>query len=156
MVKIKFREIDLFHFTSFLAWTFLNSILALCVPFASKFELFFILTENQPPVGPRGRNILSYSLQTSPTRNFMDPIDFNNLASSRYNSTENLFNSLPCESSSGLSSRWRSSRRSLRSSRRGSKESLYESVEAESERLLDEREIELRKRLQGFEEGKVK
>ena len=81
--------------------------------------LFFI--ENQPPVGPRGRNILSYSLQTSPTRNFMDPIDFNNLASSRYNSTENLFNSLPCESTnnSGLSSRWRSSRRSLRSSRRG-------------------------------------
>ena len=117
---------------------------------------FLLLTENQPPVGPRGRNILSYSLQTSPTRNFMDPIDFNNLASSRYNSTENLFNSLPCESSSGLSSRWRSSRRSLRSSRRGSKESLYESVEAESERLLDEREIELRKRLQGFEEGKVK
>ena len=117
----------------------------------------------------------------------MDPIDFNNLASSRYNSTENLFNSLPCESTnnSGLSSRWRSSRRSLRSSRRGmykdcnvkkttheiqivnsisriffnfsgSRESLYESVEAESERLLDEREIELRKRLQGFEEGKVK
>ena len=38
----------------------------------------------------------------------------------------------------------------------GSRESLYESVEAESERLLDEREIELRKRLQGFEEGKVK
>ena len=83
--------------------------------------LFLFSIENQPPVGPRGRNILSYSLQTSPTRNFMDPIDFNNLASSRYNSTENLFNSLPCESTnnSGLSSRWRSSRRSLRSSRRG-------------------------------------
>ena len=83
--------------------------------------LFYFFIENQPPVGPRGRNILSYSLQTSPTRNFMDPIDFNNLASSRYNSTENLFNSLPCESTnnSGLSSRWRSSRRSLRSSRRG-------------------------------------
>jgi len=113
--------------------------------------------ENHPPVGPRGRNVLSFSLQTSPTRNFMDPIDFNNLASSRYNSTENLFHSLPCESSSGLSSRWRSSRRSLRSrSPDFSKEELYESIEAESERLLDEREIELRKRLQGFEEGSTK
>ena len=33
---------------------------------------------------------------------------------------------------------------------------MYESMKAESERLLDERENELRKRLQSFEEGNTK
>ena len=131
--------------TSFVQYTFYTLL-----------KLFFLL-ENQPTMGPRGRNVISFSLQGSPTRTMMDPIDFNNLASSRYNSTENLFNSLPPESNGGLSSKWRSSRRSLRSrSPDFSREELYESIEAESERLLDEREIELRKRLQGFEEGNTK
>ena len=127
------------------------------VHFLYTTKTFFFLLENQPTMGPRGRNVISFSLQGSPTRTMMDPIDFNNLASSRYNSTENLFNSLPPESNGGLSSKWRSSRRSLRSrSPDFSREELYESIEAESERLLDEREIELRKRLQGFEEGNTK
>ena len=131
--------------TSFVQYTFYTLL-----------KLFFLL-ENQPTMGPRGRNVISFSLQGSPTRTMMDPIDFNNLASSRYNSTENLFNSLPPESNGGLSSKWRSSRRSLRSrSPDFSREELYESIEAESERLLDEREIELRKRLQGFEDGNTK
>ena len=101
---------------------------------------------------------MSFSLQTSPTHT-PAPIDFTHLASSRYSSMENInspgnspYNSLEYQ---GLSSRWRSSRRSLRSPD-FSREELNESMEAESERLLDEREVELRKRLQSFEEGTAK
>jgi hypothetical protein len=105
---------------------------------------------------------MSFSLQTSPShtpRCPIEPIDFTNLGSSRYNSTENL--NSPTSSTSlpyqGLSSRWRSSRRSLRArSPDFSREELHESIEAEGERLLDERESELRKRLQGFEAGNTK
>ena len=55
----------------------------------------------QPPEGSRGAlnaHGMSFSLQTSPTHSprCMEPIDFTNLASSRYSSTENLaFSSLP-------------------------------------------------------------
>jgi len=114
------------------------------------------------PEQPQGRSALnahgmSFSLQTSPTHSprCMDPIDFTNLASSRYSSKEDLsFSSLPPFESNGngLASKWRSSRRSLS----GSREEMYESMEAQSERLLDEREAELRKRLQNFEEGNTK
>ena len=38
----------------------------------------------------------------------------------------------------------------------GSREEMYESMESQSERLLEERETELRKRLQSFEEGNTK
>lgn len=114
------------------------------------------------PDQPQGRSALnahgmSFSLQTSPTHSprCLDPIDFTNLASSRYSSKEDLsFSSLPPFQSNGngLSSKWRSSRRSLS----GSREEMYESMEAQSERLLDEREAELKKRLQNFEEGNTK
>jgi len=112
------------------------------------------------PEQPQGRSALnahgmSFSLQTSPTHSprCMDPIDFTNLASSRYSSKEDLsFSSLPPYQGNGLSSKWRSSRRSLS----GSRDEMYESMEAQSEKLLDERESELRKRLQNFEDGNAK
>ena len=72
-----------------------------------------------------------------------------------FSSKEDLsFSSLPPFQSNGngLSSKWRSSRRSLS----GSREEMYESMEAQSERLLDEREAELKKRLQNFEDGNTK
>ena len=110
----------------------------------------------QPNHGAGGvHSGMSFSLQTSPSREHSGPIDFTNLASSRYNSTENLCPAAP----SPLNSRWRSSRRSLRSASgfsTGSREDLHESMEAESERLLDERETELRQRLQSFETGNAK
>ena len=98
---------------------------------------------------------MSFSLQTSPTHTPSCPIDFTHLASSRYSSMENINSPYSSLEYQGLSSRWRSSRRSLRSPD-FSREELNESMEAESERLLDEREAELRKRLQSFEEGKAK
>lgn len=99
---------------------------------------------------------MSFSLQTSPTHSPANPIDFTHLASSRYSSMENINSPYSSLEYQGLSSRWRSSRRSLRSPDSFSREELNESMEAESERLLEEREAELRKRLQSFEEGTAK
>ncbi len=108
-------------------------------------------SSSSSPFARGGHSGLSFSLQTSPTHTprCLEPIDFTNLGSSRYNSTENL---------PGLSSRWRFSRRSLRSNPdiSYSREELYDSIEAEGERLLDEREVELHKRLQSFEDGSAK
>ena len=124
--------------------------------FSFQLDMYFFFYFEQP----QGRSALnahgmSFSLQTSPTHSprCMDPIDFTNLASSRYSSKEDLsFSSLPPYQGNGLSSKWRSSRRSLS----GSRDEMYESMEAQSEKLLDERESELRKRLQNFEDGNAK
>eukprot|EP00095_Tigriopus_kingsejongensis_P001237 maker-scaffold160_size295910-snap-gene-1.39 protein:Tk01237 transcript:maker-scaffold160_size295910-snap-gene-1.39-mRNA-1 annotation:"PREDICTED: LOW QUALITY PROTEIN: uncharacterized protein LOC103510027" len=103
----------------------------------------------------------SRSLQSSPTRSrgILSPIDITHLGcASRCDSVENL--GMPQNGTSSslppmLKKRW--SRRSMRlrspDSGTFSTKEEQDEVEAEGERLLDERETELRKRLQAFEDG---
>lgn len=81
----------------------------------------------------------------------MSPIDIPHLGSSRYTSVEDL---TATNGDDAPPQRVRSRRR-IRSPDSGTF-SREDEVEAEAERLLDEREAELRKRLQGFEDGTTK
>ncbi|XP_059091044.1 uncharacterized protein LOC131886663 isoform X2 [Tigriopus californicus] len=107
----------------------------------------------------------SRSLQSSPTRSrgILSPIDITHLGcASRCDSIENLAhngsNTWSASLPPMLKKRW--SRRSLkfRNSDSGmfSTREEQDEIEAKGERLLDEREAELSKRLQGFEDGTTK
>lgn len=104
------------------------------------------------------------SLQPTPTHTPRprSPIDFTHLGSSKCSSTENLnwITSPENSVSNGYGSlrrRWsRRSSKKLKTPDFMSREHLEDCVGKEAEKLLDEREQELRRRLQGFENGTTK
>ncbi len=141
--------------------------------FAETILAVQLQTGNGTGIPPARRAIQARSLTTSPTRQLgcdpeflLQPIDINDLGSSRCSSIENL--EVVIDSASGpiphaidnysnslprsFRNRW--SRRSQKSLNRSDSET--KESESESERLLEERESELRKRLQGFEDGTTK
>ena len=81
-----------------------------------------------------------------------------NLSFNGSNGTPHPSSSIPPNGFGSLRRRWsrRSSKRQLKSPDLMTKEDLDDVMGSEAEKLLDERENELRRRLQGFENGTAK